>query len=64
MDNNKKDLHEDEKNNESADKPVKKDMPGSFTIRKEREELIKKGIEFPRTSELTYIDDKGNVVEI
>ncbi len=40
------------------------EMPASFSIRKEREEMIKRGIEFPRTSELTYIDDKGNLVEI
>ncbi|MBQ8967286.1 hypothetical protein [Ruminococcus sp.] len=39
-------------------------MPATFTMRKEREDMIKKGIVFPRTSELTYIDDNGNLIEI
>lgn len=49
-------------NENSAAEMMHGEVSTSLKMRREREELIKQGIEFPRITELSYIDDKGNVV--
>lgn len=50
--------------NTEKDMPEFPEMTEGLAMRKEREEMIKKGVVFPKTSELTYIDANGNVAKM